>query len=651
MSAPSRVRSILRPVLHRGHFAFFRGVIQGLSARLMWLRYLADLGDSPDVPAVHRMTGWIRNELRAAAARAGNFGRAHLLRLDLAPLTSDALPSLADFVAAHALDGFAEAEQLALYTERYGGTVDVQRRRARLLRRQLWAVHLAESQLARPVSLGDACGVWFVDTLAARLAGAGIVTMEALHARMTASPDWWQSLRGIGAGKAQAITHFVAAHAQTLGALPDWPPANAPQATPAARATAPLVASAFSPLERLVVQDELNGRTGRFRAPREACLLDADNDLDAIRAWLDSKASAPLVDAVPEAVPRLTNTQLSYRREAERFLLFMLLERHRAFSSATIEDCVAYRQFLMHPPAHWCGPRSNPRWRCDWRPLEGALSPRSIRFALSVLHNLGSFLVLQGYLRANPWPAVQPPPVANPGLGSERAFSEAVWQFVQAALDRLSPTPANRRLALAVGLLYETGLRLAELIAARTGDLAWRRLVQPPGADETGWWLTLVGKGHRIRRVPVTDAWLSQLSASLVARGLPPDPRHAPDVPLLASVEAGAPVTAGISRHVFHAQIKAFFARCAAELAPSDPQGAALLLRASTHWLRHTSISHALARGASVEMVRENAGHASLSTTTAYVRVEEARRGQTMRGVWSPRSPAAPGESAESDDH
>ena len=63
---------------------------------------------------VHRLTGWIRRELMAAAARIGNFGRAHLLRLDLAPPTTDPLPSLEAFIFEHELEGFGEAEQQAL---------------------------------------------------------------------------------------------------------------------------------------------------------------------------------------------------------------------------------------------------------------------------------------------------------------------------------------------------------------------------------------------------------------------------------------------------------------------------------------------------------------------------------------------------------
>jgi site-specific recombinase XerD len=40
--------------------------------------------------------------------------------------------------------------------------------------------------------------------------------------------------------------------------------------------------------------------------------------------------------------------------------------------------------------------------------------------------------------------------------------------------------------------------------------------------------------------------------------------------------------------------------------------------RASTHWLRHTFGRHALADGASLNVVQAVLGHASIQTTTLY---------------------------------
>ena len=40
--------------------------------------------------------------------------------------------------------------------------------------------------------------------------------------------------------------------------------------------------------------------------------------------------------------------------------------------------------------------------------------------------------------------------------------------------------------------------------------------------------------------------------------------------------------------------------------------------KASSHWLRHASATHAIAGGCDIQTVRERLGHASLATTTRY---------------------------------
>ena len=70
----------------------------------------------------------------------------------------------------------------------------------------------------------------------------------------------------------------------------------------------------------------------------------------------------------PTGQGELTSTQRSYRREAERLLLWAVLERGKALSSLSGEDATDYRAFLAHPPVDWCGPRHHQRRSPIWRP-------------------------------------------------------------------------------------------------------------------------------------------------------------------------------------------------------------------------------------------------------------------------------------------
>ncbi|WP_455286553.1 phage integrase family protein [Cupriavidus necator] len=638
-AAESSLPVVTRPQLERSHFAYLRATQQGVPPRVAWPRYLGHLGDADDATRVHRMTGWIRGELCAAAARGGNFARARLLRLELAPLGT-ALPSLETFAAAQGLDGFSEAEQRAAYEAAYGSALDAQRRRTALLRRQLLAVHTLEATMAQPVSRLDGCEAWLTDAIAARLAAHGLRTLAALHARVAEDAGWWRTVRGIGAGKAAAIRQFLVAHAGTLGALPDLDVAGAApagaDAAPSRVATpgpAPLAPSPFLPLESLVLPDALDGRAGRYRAPRELCLLDAGDDRQAILTWLAVKAPPP-VTARPGEQPRYSPTFLAYRKEAERLLLWCLLERKRALSSLTGEDAAAYLAFLQAPPAAWCGPRNVPRWAAGWRPIEGPLAPRSVGYALAVLGNLFAFLVAQNYLVGNPFRAVRAPVRLPRGPDPGRGLSQELWQYVVDALDALPPGLAGLRLQVTLHLLHDGGLRLGEVVAASTDNLSRVALRRADGTTAEGWMLEVLGKGAKTRLVPVPDRWLALLGRYLTARGLPTDPRGAPGMPLLGGVRGTVDANVGVTGSAVHGQLKRFCAGCAARLEAADPLLAARLRQASAHWLRHSHINHALDAGVPLEIVQQNVGHASLDTTTLYVHTEEARRLDAMRQLW-----------------
>ncbi len=100
-------------------------------------------------------------------------------------------------------------------------------------------------------------------------------------------------------------------------------------------------------------------------------------------------------------------TLASCRKEAERLLLWCVVQRGTALSDLTHEDLLFYQRFLADPqPAHrWVmAPGQRPsRTSPQWRPFAGPLSPASQRQAMSILNALFSWLVEAGYgLRPRP---------------------------------------------------------------------------------------------------------------------------------------------------------------------------------------------------------------------------------------------------------
>jgi site-specific recombinase XerD len=51
-----------------------------------------------------------------------------------------------------------------------------------------------------------------------------------------------------------------------------------------------------------------------------------------------------------------------------------------------------------------------------------------------------------------------------------------------------------------------------------------------------------------------------------------------------------------------------------------------LLGQASAHWLRHSAGSHMADHQVDLRLVRDNLGHASLTTTSLYLHVDDDRR-------------------------
>lgn len=72
--------------------------------------------------------------------------------------------------------------------------------------------------------------------------------------------------------------------------------------------------------------------------------------------------------------------------------------------------------------------------------------------------------------------------------------------------------------------------------------------------------------------------------------------------------------------------VKEVFRRAASALDAVYPSDAARLRRASTNWLRHTSATHQADAGNDIRFIQKNLRHASIETTSVYLRGEDDLR-------------------------
>lgn len=606
-----------------------RALAQGVDERASWDRYLRLEGEHVDLRTVRRTIAWIRDAFAAAARRERRPGTARLILLDPERFTATpALPSLAEFAQAQGMEDFSEAEQIEAYEAAFaqrGGASGRGRgqpsRRARVIERQLEALHWLERLVAQDPRPVDSVAAWLHPALAERLERAGLLTLAALVARINASgARWWVQVPGVGQRKAARVLDWLHANEQVLG-LRVSAHATTPRAqlNPSILAAVVPAATALVPYEKFVLPPGLDGRAGTCRAPQDACRLAVADDHAAVGAWLASKGPDGAVRAP------MTSTQRSYRKEAERLLLWAVLERGKALSSLTSEDAQAYQAFLAEPPAEWCGARHHQRWSAMWRPLEGALTPAALRQSLIILRSLFAFLMQQGYVTGNPFAQSALPPDAQGRLGANRMLSFAQWDHIDALLQVHEDTEPGRRLRRGMRWLYATGLRLAEITGVRCEDLQPGPPSCADGGNCSDWLLSVTGKRGERRQVPVPAELVEEFGQELARHGFDRqvDAPGNRSVPLLARFGTGAEHPAGWSPSGLYQAIKAFLARVAQGLDAAD---AAQLRRASTHWLRHSHGAHAL-RGregrapASLAVVQNNLGHASPTTTSMYLSI------------------------------
>jgi integrase/recombinase XerC len=233
------------------------------------------------------------------------------------------------------------------------------------------------------------------------------------------------------------------------------------------------------------------------------------------------------------------------------------------------------------------------------------LGPRSLARALAAWRGFFQWWAPLAGLPGNPVAGVRAPKAPR-GLPKALSVEQA-----QALLDRPAAAGGHDAVALRdqamVELLYSSGLRLSELTS-----LDWR---YEHGADHTSTsWLNLderevvvLGKGGKRRAVPVGTAALNALRAWLPLRPTLLGPRSLP-----ADAAALFLGTRGqrISPRVVQAQLT--------KLA----RAAGLPVHVHPHVLRHSFASHVLQSAQDLRAVQEMLGHANISTTQVYTRLD-----------------------------
>ncbi len=295
-----------------------------------------------------------------------------------------------------------------------------------------------------------------------------------------------------------------------------------------------------------------------------------------------------------DAAPR-TPAQLD--AEVERYLEHLVVERRLADRTVSM-----YREALVrladgaaaHPVAlREVQPHHIRRWAAGLR--DAGLGPRSIAIALSAWRGLYRWWGRAGEVAANPVDGIRPPKAPKP-LPKALSVDQAV--ALATHLPATGDATLRARDHAIVELLYGCGLRVGELVGldqfAQAGAAGWI-----DAADATA---HVLGKGSKRRSVPVGAPALQALAAWSDARGK----LAAPGEAALFVSRRGTRLTASQVR----SRLKALALQ------------AGLPTHVHPHMLRHSFASHLLQSSGDLRAVQELLGHANITTTQVYTKLD-----------------------------
>ncbi len=218
------------------------------------------------------------------------------------------------------------------------------------------------------------------------------------------------------------------------------------------------------------------------------------------------------------------------------------------------------------------------------------LSPRTVSQHLSVLSSFARFLMKEGVLESNPVHLVRRPKQEKrlPLFYKDKSMEE---YFERTKGDPEFGTYEQKLNRLIISMLASCGIRRSELIGLDVASVDFKRQV-----------LRVLGKGDKMREIPLIPSLCEEISLYLSAVSSLMDDAYEPDSPLLRTRKGSRLYPVFVDRVVKK------------ELAGISD----ITVRKSPHVLRHTLATELLADGADLNSIKELLGHSSLAATQVY---------------------------------
>ena len=289
----------------------------------------------------------------------------------------------------------------------------------------------------------------------------------------------------------------------------------------------------------------------------------------------------------------------------QHFLDYIAIERK--YSPRTVEayrdDLRDFCRFLAWEPEEFdpkdVGEDDVKTWMLDLLE-EQKQSPRSVKRKLSALHSFYKYLLRQGKVSKDITARIIPPKADKP---LPVFFRESEMEAVERTMDNGQWTMDENvsfedvRDALIIEVLYQTGMRQAELLGLKDSD--W---------DLEQGQVRVFGKRQKERIVPIGEKLIAQIKGYMEARN-----EEIKNSKLKITNDSSFFVQKNrqgeivpLSKYTLYTIVRTRMGEVST------------LKKHSPHVLRHTFATTMLNNGADIRSIQELLGHASLSTTQVY---------------------------------
>ncbi len=401
------------------------------------------------------------------------------------------------------------------------------------------------------------------------------------------------------------------------------------------------------------------------RYPHPLPFLDSLENIDDWPLATDCISPDFLIDitAVKEFLFQYRGSQATfevYRREMERALQWCWRIHQKSLLALKRADLEVYLDFCQKPPKSWIGLKQefrtcsfqgkkipNPRWRPFLAKVSKAehkegIEPDKKHYKLSQAGISDIFKVLNSFYQsclqeekvlANPVALIRQKSKyirKQQTKRTVRRLTAEQWQTCLTTAEQMATDNPDQhvRTRFIIAALYYLYLRVSELVASDRWLPKMNHFYQD---SQKRWWFKTVGKGNKERDIAVSQEMLAALKAYRRYRGLSPVlPLPNDPTPLLHSLRGNESIS---SRGVIQRSVQACFDQTIENLKRNKKfDEAEHLEHASAHWLRHTGISDDInERHRPLAHVRDDAGHASITTTDRYNDIELKERHQSAK--------------------